>query len=416
MKTQRLRIRQVVGDNLGLVVAGCLLVLLLGGYLTYTTHIDPGVETERVQESSWSATTELTHSATVTSETTVFPEGTVLQDRGAYFLDVAPTVDGTVEYTYRATDGGSLDVQVEQRAVLQSVGGDDTEPVQYWRTEEQLATGGETAVSPGETVEVPYSLNVSEQMRAAEAVEAELGGTPGETELLVVSQLSVSGDRNGVPVTETHTYETTISTDGNIYRFDGEGPHEESGGQFTDRQVEATHGLLRSGVGPLLSVLGGLGLGLLAAGRYRGAVPVSQTEREWLAYRTTYSEFEEWLSTGHVPDDALPASRVTIDSLEELVNVAIDSNRRVVHDRQRNSCLVIVDERAYTYDPPVPPSGRSVLETVGETTQSRPDSGDGSTPVGDVPSTSTADEAGEDVTSASTTDETREATEHTESG
>ena len=372
MSVQRLQARRVVGDNLGLVLVGCLLLLALGGYLTYTTHVAPGVETERVQESGWSSATELTHSATVTTGTTVFPEGTVLQDRAAYLVSIAPAIDGSLEYSYQATGGGSLDVEVEQTAVLRSVEDEDGSGFEHWRIEESLASGRETGVSPGETVEVPYSLNISEQMAAADSVEAELGGTPGETELLVVSELSVSGDRNGVPVTESYTYETTVEVEGNVYRFDGEGPHEESGEQFTEREVAASHGIVRSVAGPLLAGLGGLGLVALGLGRVRGALDVSQTEREWLAYRTTYNEFEEWISTGHVPDDTLSGSRVTIDSLDALVNVAIDSNRRVVRDKRRSSYLVIVDETVYTYDPPSPPS--SGLSTPGEPTEFSADS------------------------------------------
>ena len=349
--------------------------------------------TERVQESSWSSTAELTHSATVTTGTTVFPEGTVLQDRAAYLVSIAPAVDGSLEYSYQATGGGSLDVEVDQTAVLRSVE-DEAGGFEHWRTEESLASGRETGVSPGETVEVPFSLDISEQMTAADSVEAELGGTPGETELLVVSELSVSGDRNGVPVTESYTYETIVEVEGNVYRFEGEGPHEESGEQFTEREVAVSHGILRSVAGPLLLMFGALGLAALGLGRGRGAFDVSQAEREWLAYRTTYSEFEEWISTGHIPDDALPDSRVAIDSLEALVNVAIDSNRRVVSDRRRGSCLVIIDETVYIYDPPAPPSsGLSTHDPPGEPTglpadpETNPESGGAETAAGEPPAT-----------------------------
>lgn len=99
MSTRGLRVRRAVGDNLGLVVAVCLVVVLLGGYLTYTTHVESGVETEQVQTSSWTSTTELSHSATVTTDTAVFPEGTVIEDRNAYLASIMPVVDGTLEYT-----------------------------------------------------------------------------------------------------------------------------------------------------------------------------------------------------------------------------------------------------------------------------------------------------------------------------
>lgn len=264
-------------------------------------------------------------------------------------------------------------MQAEQTAILRSVEGEGADAFEHWRMEEPLATGSETGVSPGEPVEVPFSLNVSEQIATAEEIEAELGGTPGETELLVVSELLVDGVKNDAEITDTYVYETTIDVDGNVYRFDGEGPHEESGEQLDEREVEATHGLLRSAAGPVLVALGLIGIVGLAIGRYQGTLTVSRAEREWLAYRTTYREFDKWISTGHIADDALPSSRVALDSLDGLVDVAIDSNRRVIHDRRRNSHLVIVDDTVYTYDPPAPPSpGLSPLEPSAETTQSLP--------------------------------------------
>ena len=376
MNTRALRLKIAVSDNLVLVLSVCLLLVLFGGYLTYTTHVEPGVETEQFEEASWSSTAELTHGAMVTTDTLVFPEGTVLQNRDAYLVSVMPVVNGTIEYTYQASDGGEIDVQVEQTAILRSVEGqgeeEGEEQFEHWRMEESLATTSKTGVSPGDSVAFPFSLNVSEQLATGEEIESELGGTPGSVELLVVSELSISGVRNGEDIDETHVYETTITVDGNTYRFEGEGPYEEGGEQVVEREVTASYGPLRSAVSPLLLAVGLLGGVGVIVGSYRGALAVSQAEREWLAYRTTCREYEEWISTGHIADDALPPARVSLDSLDGLVDVAIDSNRRVIHDRQRGYHLVIVDETAYTYNPPASLSRAemSPLEAPGETIQS----------------------------------------------
>jgi hypothetical protein len=371
MVTGLLRVRQALGNNLIFVLLVCLVAALLGGYLTYTTHVEPGVETEQFQESSWSSTAEFTHSAPVTGNTSVFSDGAVLRDRSTYFVDVMPVVNGSFEHTYRATEGGTLDIDSEQTVVLRSVGERDGTELEYWQMEEPVATGGASDVEPGETETFSFSLDVAGQMAAADDIEQELGGTPGSVELLVVSEFVISGVLNGESITDEYTYETRVSVEGNIYQFEETGSYEESGQQLAEREVEATYGPLRSTAGPVLAALGVLGGVAVVAGRHRGTLSVSQTEREWLAYRAMYRKYEEWISTGHVADTALPPSRVTLDSLDGLVDVAIDSNRRVIHDRGRSCHIVVVDETCYTYDPPASPSrpGTSPLAVSGETTQ-----------------------------------------------
>jgi hypothetical protein len=203
----------------------------------------------------------------------------------------------------------------------------------------------------------------------------------------------ISGVLNGESITEEYTYETRVSVEGNIYQFEETGSYEESGRQLAEREVEATYGPLRSTAGPLLAVLGVLGGVAVVAGRHRGTLSVSQTEREWLAYRATYREYEEWISTGHVADTALPPSRVTLDSLDGLVDVAIDSNRRVIHDKERGCHLVVVDETLYAYDPPASPSRPDTSLAVSEETTRQ------SSPAG-----STGDSTADELSSHTATD------------
>ena len=371
MNPRSLRVRRAIDNNLVLVLSVCLVAVLVGGYLTYSTHVEPGVETERSEESSWSSTVDLTHRATVTGNTSVFSEGMVLRDRPTYLVDVMPVANGSFEYTYRATENGELDIDSKQTVVLRSVEERDGADLEYWRTEEPLASGSVSDVSPGETVRFPVSLDVAGQMAAADDIEQELGGTPGSVELVMVSEFAISGELNGERITESYRYETGVQAQDNVYQFEGTGPYEETGQQFTEREVEAAYGPLRSTAGPVLTVLGVLGGLALVLGRYRGTLSVSQAEREWLAYRATYREYEGWISTGHVTDTALPSSRVKLDSLNGLVDVAIDSNRRVIHDKRRGRHLVVVDETAYSYNPPPTPSRVNTPSLVasGETTQ-----------------------------------------------
>ncbi|MDY6765217.1 MAG: DUF5305 family protein [Halobacteria archaeon] len=67
--------------------------------------------------------------------------------------------------------------------------------------------------------------------------------------------------------------------------------------------------------------------------------------------RTCFHGYD-WVSKGRVPSETMNGSSIEVDSLEDLVDVAIDTNNRVIEDTDRNKYVVINDEIVYTYSPP----------------------------------------------------------------
>ncbi|MDY6780441.1 MAG: DUF5305 family protein, partial [Halobacteria archaeon] len=59
------------------------------------------------------------------------------------------------------------------------------------------------------------------------------------------------------------------------------------------------------------------------------------------------ARYSEWISEGSVPEEA--DASVRMESLEDLVDVAIDSNRRVIHDADEGVYAVIDDATSYYY-------------------------------------------------------------------
>jgi len=358
MNERIVRARAFLDRHTGTIVAVLVVCALLGGYLTYGTHIDPGVETETIEESSWSSSGQYSHQARVTMNTPVFDRGDVLRDRPSYFNSVTPILNGTLRYAYEATEGGELRVEAEHALVLRSVSdADGEESVEYWRIEEPLGSATAESVGPADTVRAPFRLNVTATGLRLDAIEEDLGGTPGQTEILVQSDVTITGTRNGANVDRTRTYEMRIDPEGNVYSVEGDEAQTDSGSQTRDVSVEATYGPVRGIGAPLLVLVSLIGCLGLAVGRWQGIVDVTETEREWLEYAASSREYEEWISRGRIPDEALAGPRISVETLDGLVDVAIDSNRRVLEDRDRGVCVALVDGLAYTYN--VPPAVRS---------------------------------------------------------
>lgn len=353
MEKLSIRVRSFVSGNIAIVIAVLIIGAMFGGYIIYNTHVEPGTETERYEESSWSSTSQFSHSAVVVEETDVFGKGQVLENRASYFTQISPVMNGTFRYEYQASNSGDVDVTTDLSLVLRSTGeGDDEETIEYWRTDESLYSNTTEAITPGETVEVPFSVNVSAANQRVSAIEEQIGTTPGETEILVVADLRLSGDRNEIAVETTERYEASIDVSDNVYSVSNAGPHTDSDQTFGERTVEATYGPLRSYGGPLVLLGSLLGLLALAVSRWQGRLAISDDEREWLRYQSTRDEFDEWITRARIPDDALQVSEIPVETLEGLVDIAIDSNRRVIEDNSRGACLVLLENRVYRYEIP----------------------------------------------------------------
>ena len=356
------RIRRLLSDNLEYAVAALAVVALVGGFLAYEPYASPGTETERFERSNWSSTAAFSHQATVTEPTDVFEEGAVLRDRPSYLQSIAPVLNGSFSYEYEASRDGELAVSADLTLVLRSVEeSDEGSDLEYWREEIRLGSASEESVGPAQAVAVPFSVNVTEASQRIEEIESQLGGTPGTTQIIVESALDLSGQRNGIQAQGGSTHRMTIETGSSVYSVSGASADTDSGQQFGRETVPATYGPLRTAGGPLLLVVGVLGIGALAVGRWQEWFVVSEAEREWLDYQSTRSEFDEWITEGELPGELDDRTAIEVDTLEGLVDVAIDSDRRVVADESRGVCVVVLEDAVYRFEPPAEPAEEEPL-------------------------------------------------------
>ncbi|MEF8812486.1 MAG: DUF5305 domain-containing protein [Halovenus sp.] len=364
MSRRTTRVRAAIGDNFFIILSIVILLGLGGAYLTYATHVEPGTETNVVEEASWSSTGQYTHQATVTEETVVFERGSVLADRSTYFERIAPVLSGAFVYQYQTTGGGGeLTAEIEQTVILRSVE-DEDEGAEFWRSERSLGSYEAEGVEPGDRVEAPFEFNVTELGNRITEIEEQLGGTPGTTEISLQTQVSLSGERIGESVERVNQYSMRIVRGGSVYRVENDDAQSESDTRVREELVTATYGPLRSAGAPALLVLSVLACLVLGVGWYQGKFDIGERERERLNHLSASEEFADWISTGHVPEETFPNRQISVDTLEGLVDLAVDSNRRVIEDTERDLYVVMVDGIAYTYDIPQPPLTVDDLESL----------------------------------------------------
>lgn len=99
------------------------------------------------------------------------------------------------------------------------------------------------------------------------------------------------------------------------------------------------------------------GLAGLTVARRRDELAVSQADRERLSATATREQFDDWITRARVPASARADPLVPVDSLDGLVDVAIDTDARVVEDRGRDEFVVLGDAVTYVYRPTDPRTG-----------------------------------------------------------
>lgn len=342
-----MRIRAAIDERFVFVVAALVLLAGIGGWVVYTTHVSPEMQTEEQVVSSWTATGEFQHGATVVNDTEAFAEGTEVTDRSLYFTNAMPLLEGAYAYQYDAP-AGELDVHTELELVIRSIDEDEDTEVVYWRVTEPLDEV-QTTLGPGDTQEVTFDLDVEATNERIDSIEENLGASPGTVEVMVRARTSIEGTVHGESVEDSVVHDLHIEPDGSTYTVGNPTVHQDSYESIDRATVPVEHGPLRS-VGSILLLAGSLlGLAALVGARRRGVL-VPDEERTRVERERERAEFDDWISRGRVPPELLDRSRIEVDSLEDLVDVAIDCDRRVIEDG--TNYYMIDDGLVYVYEPP----------------------------------------------------------------
>ncbi|PSP79541.1 hypothetical protein BRC81_04840 [Halobacteriales archaeon QS_1_68_20] len=299
--------------------------------------------TERVTETvtHGSVDTSVTTEARVTGDSRFYDGGTVLVDEPVYLREAAPELTVTV-----GTTPPGAEATVEQSLVLvyrAEVDGD-----RFWTRRETLATE-ETTVDGGEAT-VAATINVSAVAAQVRTYEKELGGD-GDVSVSVRHEVSYrTADREG-----EFANAASLTFGRRTYALGGGlGGSRDLTSQRTRVRPDPDANLVVGVAGHDLAVPEtGLGTVVLALAlfvvaadvrvRYRNGVDLGAVER-----RLTRTQFEEWISHGRIPTDA-GTCRIQVASLDDLVDLAIDCNKRVVYDRARELHAVVDAETVYYY-------------------------------------------------------------------
>lgn len=358
-------VRSILNRWFVLVLLVGLVLALAGGYVTYDSHVD-GAETvvEQQTTGTWTVESEFQHGTTVTRDTEVFSAGEELTNRSLYFTTVSPGLDGTYTVSHDNTDGNAAVASVDLSLIIRAVEERNGNQVVHWQTRDSLETLDTVEVMDGESTAATVSVDIPTILNRSEAIQNNLRAAPGQTEVLLVADTTVESSVAGEAFTDTRTDRIEIMPGQNVYRVSATtaGASSYDATEQVTRTIHPTP-LERYG-GPAVCVLGLVCMGFLGTARRRGWLAVTERERARNEFERARNDFDEWISTAQIPE-ADGRTPVPTDSLVDLVDIAIDSDRRVLEDG--NQYAVLVDSEIYTHTAPpaIDPLSSPVREDTG---------------------------------------------------
>ena len=359
MQTAWFRLRAILDRHFALVAVALVALALLGGWVTYGAHVDPGTTTEQRTVSSWSHTGVYSHAATVTKQNPVYPLGETLTNRTVYLPFATPVLNGSFAFAYDATDSGSLNVTVTNHVLVRSVQERRRESVEVWRQSRSRETTAVSDVEPGETVRVPFSINVNRTMNRTERIDEEMNRPPGDPRLEIRTTVRLSGTVNGQTVNRTEDNLLLVTFGRGAYRVNGSAAtaRSETTRTFT---VPREPGSFESVGGPVLFALGFLGVVGFGTLRARNELALTPPERERLKFEDERKEFDEWINVFELSSPSGESgggrSHAVAGSLGDLVDLAIDTNNSVIEHPDEETFYVFHDGREYTFEAPLDPT------------------------------------------------------------
>ncbi|ESS07721.1 MAG: hypothetical protein A07HN63_02450, partial [uncultured archaeon A07HN63] len=182
--------------------------------------------------------------------------------------------------------------------------------------------------------------------------ESQLGSSEGIVDVRVIAVSDVVGTANDNEVNETYRSEMPMVVTPSTFRVTDTQTIDEAHQSFETFEVRTQPDPVVAYGSILVFGLTIAILVLILGFRYRGYIELTDRERELIEITQARQRFNEWISTGEFPSEREYDETVLVDDLEGLVDVAIDTNKRVIEDDQLGVFTVLDDAYIYIYVQP----------------------------------------------------------------
>ncbi|MBN1785622.1 MAG: hypothetical protein JW825_01330 [Candidatus Methanofastidiosa archaeon] len=302
------------------------IVMVASAAWGYTLYEEPTRERKESVDYAFTYGGNYSLYAEVINENPIYPIGTVLTDMAGYFYSISPEVEVEFRFDFEPTiDGASVEVGAVTVLRLQSL--DDNEKP-FWTREFELSNSSATLEGTSYYTD-RFTIDAKQIGEIDEEISEIVGGASGRAVGYLVTTATMNGSISSTNIGENETYSLPIYFRSDYYFADPEGATTgmKTKSYYTIIDVETQRGIRDLWLQIALASLGLIGfVASLWTGRSKG--------------RYDYSEFADWISIGTFPGGDWE-KEVYIPTLKDLVDVAIDTGKRVIYDKEDKIFFVI---------------------------------------------------------------------------
>lgn len=358
---QTVQLRSTLGTWWPVITAGLLIAALAFGWWAYQINMEPQIEEDQVLVEEWSEETGYDHRAEIIRDSEPFELGEVVENRPMYYTNLSDVLDGTYWYEFDGEDG-EVTATTETTLLVRAGQLEGQEVVEtFWEVGEPLASTEET-IGPDETHEVVYTVDIVEVLELIETVERQVGATEGLIDVRIRSTTDIEGEIEGETVSETHRSDKIMVVNPATFRVADVRGIDERHQRFQTVETVVDPSPVEAYGSILLFALAVVGLISMVIARTGGHLELTEEEETLLKLARDRERFSEWISTGSFPAEREYDHTVLVDDLEGLVDVAIDTNKRVIEDPQLGVSTVLDDNYIYLYVRPDSPARDWLIE------------------------------------------------------
>lgn len=352
---QSVRVRAAIEERTWLILLALIVLALFAGWWAYQVHAVPEFEQQETVIEQWSEETTFHHEAEIINDSNVWDPGDIVENRPIYYINLSDELRGNLSYSYSAADG-DLTVTSHATLIIQAIDSLDNIDDPFWRVSEPVGEASDTGLGPDDSHHVEFGVDVRHVLETIETIERQLGAREGLVDVRVKVYTEVEGEVEGQAHDAVYESDLSMVVNPDTFRVveleTVSEEHTES--EFTEVPVEPSAFEEYGSLGAFIILLAMMLVHLLAIST--GQFEITKEERELLRLDKQREEFDDWITVGTFPAERDYESTILVDDLIGLVDVAIDTNNRVIEDPELGVSAVLDDNFVYIYVHPNSPA------------------------------------------------------------
>ncbi len=325
-----------------LMAIGLVVLAGIGGFWLYQTS-RPTYQTKTRQVPSFGYSGEFEHWAQIKENSLLWPDvGENLRNRPVYFTEIMPDLNATFTFDGWGLNPENANVTLNSYLTITCSGND----FDYWSERIHLKNKS-SSFSPGgikmDFLSTP-EISPSWIKDKIDNIQGSIGFTGGSTDVkLKVDSTLIRHTVEGTQEKDD-VFEMPISLGGATYSVGSDLSKKKEFTKTESEKVKVGPSNLSMVPPALLLIIPLVALGYVVyEGRRIDESNLIRMEKEYWV-----DEFEEWISRGKMPDK-VPEVSLEMNSLEDLVDAAVDMDSRVIYDGENSTFFFIEDNVLYLY-------------------------------------------------------------------